>query len=474
MNALFPIVVLVSELLCLCPALRAQVVAGKESVSAPAEVEGRDRYGGRTAIQREAAGFFRVEQVSGRWFFITPDGHPFIALGANHTGPTIRDQGRSNGLWARWGNDPDLVAKEMLTLMQGMGFTAGDVYQPEQSYARTLLWITFFWYGPENQSFIDVFNEQAMADVTRRAFEHAKSVADNPWVLGIAGPDLSIWDDKLVRLYRSMKAEAPGRKRYAVFLRERYGNDIAKMNAVYQTSYASFDQLEAAAKLTYPADIEDDKLDAWTLRWRLPVPAEKSAHPEMTRDNDAFCALIASTLFPQVKAAVKRGAPHHLFLGEHLAVRMIPDAVIAAMAPHIDAYLAQAVEVSPQRPPEWQVFQRERWDAEYALLQKPIIIVDWGAVFSFDQPFEYKGATIKSEREASDDAAKFIGDAFERPYIIGLFLCKLLGDHRNDANFFQNRATRTYLKPDATAYPYRTERLKRALREVQARLFNAE
>lgn len=264
-----------------------------------------------------------------------------------------------------------------------------------------------------------------------------------------------------------MKPEAPGRQRYASFLRERYANDIAKFNAVYATSFASFDTLAAESKLTYPIDREDDKLDAWTLRWRLPVPAEKSANSGMTRDNDAFCALIASTLFPHVREAVKRGAPHHLFLGEHLAVRMIPDAVITAMAPHIDGYLAQAVEVSPQRPPEWQVFQSERWDAEYKLLQKPIIIVDWGAVFSFGEPFEYKGYTVKAEREASDEAAKFITDAFDRPYIIGLFLCKLMGDHRNDANFFQNRASRAYLKNDATPYPYRTARLKEANFAVQ-------
>ena len=141
---------------------------------------------------------------------------------------------------------------------------------------------------------------------------------------------------------------------------------------------------------------------------------------------------------------------------------MIPDAAIKVMAEHVDAYLTQAVEVSPQRPPEWQVFQRDRWDHEYALLQKPIIIVDWGAVFSLGEPLEYKGATIKPEREASDEAAKFITDAFDRPYIIGLFLCKLLGDHRNDANFFDNKATRTYLKGDGTPYAYRTEALRKA------------
>jgi hypothetical protein len=423
----------------------------------------RDRFGGFMGLKTEASGFFRVEEVKGRWFFITPEGHPFIALGPNHTGPTIRDQGRTNGLWQRWNGSADETAKNMLPILQDMGFTAGDVYQPESTYTRTLPWISFFWYGETNHSFVDVFDEKTMADVTRRAFEHAKSVADNPWVLGIGGPDLSIWDNKLVRKYRELKPSAPGRQKYVSFLRDRYRQDIAAFNQAYGTQFTSFDDLLKPGMIRYPVDDQDDQMDPWTLRWRLPVPPTSAAD----KDNDAFCALIASTLFPQVRAAVKRGAPKHLFLGEHLAVRMIPDAVIAAMAPHVDAYLAQAVEVSPQRPPEWQVFQSSRWDAEYALLKKPIIIVDWGAVFSFGEAFEYKGATIKPEREASDEAAKFVLDAFERPYIIGLFLCKLWGNHGNDKKFFQDRATRTYLKPDATPYPYRTEALKKANLEVQ-------
>jgi arylsulfatase A-like enzyme len=430
----------------------------------------RDRFGGFSGVQLERSTNFRVEQVHGRWVFVTPDGHPYVAMGPNHTGPTIRDQGRNNGLWARFGNSPDVAAVEMLKIIQSMGFTAGDVYQSESTYTRTLPWITFFWYGDQNQTFIDVFDPTAMQDVTRRAYEHAVSVADNPWVLGIGGPDLSIWDDKLVRMYRNLKPTSAGRIRYQEFLRDRYDNQIDKFNKVYRTNYTSFEELATQSKIVYPIDAENDKLDPAVLRWRLPIAPEKSANSAMQSDNDAFSALVASTLFPQVREAVKRGAPNHLFFGEHLAVRMIPDAVISAMAPHVDAYLAQAVEVSPQRPPEWQLFQVERWKHEYELLKKPIIIVDWGAVFSYGEAFEYKNATIKPEKEASDEAGQFVVDAFDQPYIIGLFLCKLMGDHRNDENFFQKRATRTYLKSDGRPYFYRTSRLQQALFEAQSRV----
>jgi hypothetical protein len=66
---------------------------------------GRDKFGGDLRVTRQATGFFRTEQIGGRWFFITPEGHPFIAIGPNHTGPTLRHQGKESGLLARFGHD---------------------------------------------------------------------------------------------------------------------------------------------------------------------------------------------------------------------------------------------------------------------------------------------------------------------------------------------------------------------------------
>jgi hypothetical protein len=430
-----------------------------------------DRFGGDLRMTREATGFFRFEQINGRDFFITPDGHPYVAIGANHMGPFLKTQAKETGLLARHGHDREKMATEFLTVLRDLGFTAGDTYQPEETYRTRLPWVTFFWYGPQNQTAIDVFDPAQLAQVTRLATAHARSVADNPWVLGIGGPDLQIWDGKLVRRYREQPPGSPGRQRYTAFLRERHGDDIARVNATYGTSYASFAELAAQPRLTYPADLADDALDPRVYRWRLPVPPDKSANPPAQADDDAFCVLVAETLFPAVRAAVKAGAPNHLFLGEHLALRMIPDPVLRVMGRYIDGYLTQAVEISPQRPPEWQIFQTAAWDREHALVGKPIIICDWGAIFSHGAPFDYRGGLIKSEKEASDDAAQFIADAFDRPYIVGLFLCKLLGNHRNDAQFFQDRATRTYMRGDGTPYPYRTERLRSANLAAQAAVF---
>ena len=43
-----------------------------------------DQYGGTTAIKGERTGFFHVEKIDGRYWFITPDGNAFFAVALSH------------------------------------------------------------------------------------------------------------------------------------------------------------------------------------------------------------------------------------------------------------------------------------------------------------------------------------------------------------------------------------------------------
>jgi hypothetical protein len=46
-------------------------------------------YGGFTGTKTEATGFFRVEKKDGRWWFVDPDGHHFLSLGADVVRPEM-------------------------------------------------------------------------------------------------------------------------------------------------------------------------------------------------------------------------------------------------------------------------------------------------------------------------------------------------------------------------------------------------
>jgi len=54
----------------------------EEQALAPAD-KALCRYGGYAGTTAKATGFFRVEKVDGRWWFVDPDGHLFLSLGAD-------------------------------------------------------------------------------------------------------------------------------------------------------------------------------------------------------------------------------------------------------------------------------------------------------------------------------------------------------------------------------------------------------
>jgi hypothetical protein len=44
------------------------------------------KYGGFASTKAKATGFFRVEQINGKWWFVDPDGHLFLSMGVNGIG----------------------------------------------------------------------------------------------------------------------------------------------------------------------------------------------------------------------------------------------------------------------------------------------------------------------------------------------------------------------------------------------------
>lgn len=69
----------------------------KEEQSLLAERSPACRFGGFEGTRAKATGFFRVEQVDGRWWLVDPDGHHFFSAGADVISPTqpTRVEGRA-------------------------------------------------------------------------------------------------------------------------------------------------------------------------------------------------------------------------------------------------------------------------------------------------------------------------------------------------------------------------------------------
>jgi hypothetical protein len=60
-----------------------------EEQALAASDSGLCRYGGFAGTRATATGFFRVERIDGRWWFVDPDGHLFLSLGADVIRPEM-------------------------------------------------------------------------------------------------------------------------------------------------------------------------------------------------------------------------------------------------------------------------------------------------------------------------------------------------------------------------------------------------
>jgi len=166
------------------------------------------RYGGYLDAQTGSSGFFRVEEIDGRWWFIDPEGHPFLSTSSNgiRPGSSTPLNGRENifeelppedftrtrgnlkmvdyNAWniaRRYGDN----WREKWTDMTGRrldawGFTTGtrSMEKPFIAYLRGIRIESGIMGIP------DVYSESFVQNVDNMARELCEPLRDNPWLIG--------------------------------------------------------------------------------------------------------------------------------------------------------------------------------------------------------------------------------------------------------------------------------------------------
>ncbi|MBL8227974.1 MAG: hypothetical protein JNL98_05835 [Bryobacterales bacterium] len=407
-----------------------------------------DRYGGYMPIKRRATGFFRIEQIGTRWMFVTPEGHPYVALGANHTGKFFSEPAQSAQLLARFDGDRTEAEAAIASQMRALSLNAGEAYKPLlPSLKAHYPYIEDVGF-PDGEKFrFDVFDPAVRERIRAHVSQQCKLFANNPMVLGVGFADLPVWKAPRMVYYRSLPASAPGKRRYVEWLRAKYP-EVQRLNEAYATQFESLD----AALPPFNADPD---------------------RPSVRADDEEFLGIVAGSLYGLLRSTVREAAPNHLFFGEKFVVRMYPEAVLKAVGRHVDVLLTQALILSPQRPPEWQVFQADGYRREFALVGKPMIVVDWALPFSLGETYQTERGAVKDESHASKDAAAWLEHAFQEQYVIGVFMCQLIGAHGNDRWFPAGRMKRTYLRDDGTPFPARASIMSAAHQRVLGQIYQS-
>ncbi|MEM9017986.1 MAG: hypothetical protein AAGC68_13310 [Verrucomicrobiota bacterium] len=156
-----------------------------------------DRFGGVRAIKSEATGWFRVEKISGRWLFITPEGHGYLALGANHIGKYLDQQAETMGLFARVGGTREKAARYLLEAMHDLGLNAGEAYAPiAEEIKKARPWVANLHFPTESKFAFDVFDPVIIERIHESFVAQCQDFRENPFVIGVACADHTIWDKR--------------------------------------------------------------------------------------------------------------------------------------------------------------------------------------------------------------------------------------------------------------------------------------
>lgn len=408
----------------------------------PAGPARTDRFGGDQARSARATGHFRVEESSGRWWLVTPEGHGMIALGVNHLGEMKHPAVHARTVFSRrFGQDWARVFGEVEQQCRSWGFNSAGFEAPKEMRGTmpyiisTPFMAASFWQEP--LAYADVFTDEFSAMAKTKAVAAAAEMKANPMAIAWCWTDSTSWDLEFTRrtrgtdyvsFIRELPADAPGRQRYTAFLRERHGGDLARLNAAYGTAFAAFAAVGGAA-----------------------LDRESAA---VFADDREFLRLIARRYYEAIAIPFRHEHPDGLLMGDRFHLRDHPDEVLEEAAKFIDVLGIQPGDhffppLEKLTRPDETWFDTTEFDRLHRLTGKPVIIADHQCGF-FDQQTPKTGGWFQyaTVGEAAASYDRFLRDAFARPYVIGYFRCQYLTIYKEHIK----RHKQGLLRPDGTPF----------------------
>ncbi len=175
----------------------------------------RDAWGGWTTVRGAATGFFRTEQIGGRWWLVTPGGHAFVSLGVNHLDPAALLHTENQDLWfGRYGGERerwiregvvrDLVAwgfntvgwtQEVVTPEErrhSPSWTPADYRAAKMPYCHLLPFARIARYDP-HPVYDDVESEEFAVWCDFLARSVCVELRDDPYLVGYFYGDVPGW-----------------------------------------------------------------------------------------------------------------------------------------------------------------------------------------------------------------------------------------------------------------------------------------
>ncbi len=422
-----------------------------------------DQHMGVEQVQLEATGFFRTQKLCGRWWFVTPEGHPTWSLGVNDVQP-ISGAGRQSGrdiyaetVAATYASKEAWADKAAARLARWGFNTAGawsdiDLMAPRMAVTPTLRLSGTDW---QTGVVVDWFSP-AWEDRVRQAVEaRVTPRADDPQVMGWFldneirwGPD---WrgSKTLLELYLDMSADQPGKQVAVDVLLGELGG-IDRVNALLGTNFAS----------------RQDLLDA-TSGW-----GNLHRH-EAAGVVTAFLKRAADRYFSTTTRLIRQADPNHLILGNREVSVMTRAEVYQVAARYVDVisinnytFVGNTAQIAINA--SGAIDPADGFAKLHALVDLPMMITEFsfradGSAPPNTYPPIYP--TYADQAERADAFAAYARLHQSKSWIVGYHWFRWV-DEPVDGRFDGEDSNFGLVGEDDTVYQTLTERMARVNREV--------
>lgn len=350
------------------------------------------------------SGYFRVEKLGGAWWFITPDGNPFVSKGVtdvNWLGATLAHDAFHDIIAAKYGTEEawvEAAAKRMLDWgFNTIGPWSSASVMERMPHAGIILDMGG-GNGPRHPGAVvtDYYDPAFVLHAGAMAEQRAKPHAEDKNLIGFFLDNEVVWgadhfrtNKSLLQLYAEFPAGAPGRAEALRFLREQSGT-LEAFNAAWKTNLAGWAELESL-----PGDTFAPGTDA----------ALAAA--------EAFMLQVFHRYIEVSLGALRAAAPNHLVLG--CRFHNYPgDALYEAAAAHFDVISMAFYE---PRPPVEEI------DAIHGRVDRPVLIEEW-TFKSHDSGirnshFGIYAPEVRTMRERGLAYDGYVETFMRRPYGIG-------------------------------------------------------
>lgn len=325
----------------------------------------------------EATGFFRTEQIDGRWWLIDPDGYRFISAGVCSVHPKQKDPARTAfRTTTNW-------ASKTRRLLTDHGFNTLGCWSDWQHFTgEARMPYTRRW------NFMASFGKKL--GITQAGFGHTKYPND---CMPVFHPEFEAFCDEHAKQLAETKDDP--------YLLGHFSDNELPLRPNALDLYLELSKNDHGYKAAKKW---------WDERRKT---AGKADRDKPTKDDqDAFLTFVADRYYSTVATAIKKYDPNHLYLGSRVHGRCIREATFKG---------SSAVDVvSVNYYHRWSPDPKEI--SEWANASgRPVLISEWYAMLMPDPSDDVQGAgfRVRGEQDAGQFYQNYTLGLLEHPDVVG-------------------------------------------------------